>query len=220
MSEEEIKTDGALDPEKDPELAAGSSAPASEPEGDAQSQEEANPNLLWYVAHTYSGYENKVKSDIEQTVKNREDLKGRIVAAAVPTEKATVVKDGKSRTVDRKLFPGYVYVKMIMDDQTWYVVRNTNGVTGFVGPGSKPQALSRAEIAQLGLEQRVASERPVEFAGNIGDTVRIITGAWTGSNGIIRDINDRRQEITLGVEVFNRETPLTVKFGDVELIRE
>lgn len=188
------------------------------------SDEEKNTGAepQWYVAHTYSGYENKVKSDIEQTVKNREDLKGRIVAAAVPTEKATVVKDGKSRTVDRKLFPGYVYVKMIQDDQTWYVVRNTNGVTGFVGPGSKPQPLSAEEVKQLGLDGPAEEqEQPtVEFAGKVGDMVRIIAGAWEGYDAVIREINNRRQSLQVGVEVFGRETPLTIGFQDVEIIKK
>ena len=185
------------------------------------SEEEKNTGAQpqWYVAHTYSGYENKVKSDIEQTVKNREDLKGRIVAAAVPTEKATVVKDGKSRTVDRKLFPGYVYVKMIQDDQTWYVVRNTNGVTGFVGPGSKPQPLSADEVRQLGLDgpEEAEAEPVVEFAGSVGDKVRIISGAWSGYDAVIREINNSRQTLQVGVEVFGRETPLTIGFKDVEM---
>lgn len=173
----------------------------------------------WYVVHTYSGYENKVKVDIEKTVENR-DLGDEILEVIVPTEQVTEHKeDGTKKTMSRKMFPGYVLVKMIQNDDTWYVVRNTRGVTGFVGPGSEPIPLTAAEIKAMGID--LSEDKPrerIEFKGQVGDSVIILSGPFAEMQGKIKNINDSRQELTIVVDMFGRETPAEVNFGDVRII--
>lgn len=173
----------------------------------------------WYVVHTYSGYENKVKANIEKTVENR-NLQDQVLEVIVPIENVLEVKHGTKKPVQRKMFPGYVLINMVMNDDSWYVVRNTRGVTGFVGPGSKPVPLTPAEIKSLGitLPGKQESEPVIEFAGKVGDQVMILSGAWENTVGEITDINDGKQCLTINVEMFGRETPVEISFTDVKLM--
>ena len=164
----------------------------------------------WYVVHTYSGYENKVKMDIEKTIENRK-LQDQILEVSVPLQDAIEVKNGLKKQVQRKLFPGYVLLKMIMNDDTWYVVRNTRGVTGFVGPGSKPVPLSEREIESMGF--RVAE---VEVDFEVGDTVMVTSGAWADTVGIVKEINTQKQIVTIIVDMFGRETSVELNFTEVK----
>ena len=171
---------------------------------------DTNPEAKWYVAHTYSGYENKVKVDIEKTIENR-NLQDQIFEVAVPVQSTVELKNGVEKKIDRKIFPGYVLVHMIMNDETWYVVRNTRGVTGFVGPGSKPVPLSDEEIAMLGSREQ---EVVVNFAE--GDTVVVVSGAWKDTVGVIKAINPSKRSVTIIVEMFGRETPVELSFAEVK----
>ena len=164
----------------------------------------------WYVVHTYSGYENKVKVDIEKTIENR-GLQDQILEVSVPLEEVIEVKNGTKKQVLRKLFPGYVLINMIMNDDTWYVVRNTRGVTGFVGPGSKPVPLSEEEMMSLGFK---TPDVVVDFA--VGDTVVVTAGAWKDTVGVIRTVNESKQSITINVEMFGRETPVELSFSEIK----
>ena len=163
----------------------------------------------WYVAHTYSGYENKVKINIEKTIENRH-LENQIFEVRVPMHDTTEVKDGKKRTVSRKMFPGYVLVRMIMNDDTWYVVRNTRGVTGFVGPGSKPVPLTEAEMKPLGIRVKNIS---VDF--EVGDSVSVVAGIWKDTVGIVQKMDYSKQSATINVELFGRETPVEIGFAEI-----
>lgn len=173
----------------------------------------------WYVVHTYSGYENKVKADIEKTVQNRK-LDDQIFEVVVPLETVVEIKDGTKKSAQKKMFPGYVLINMIMNDDSWYVVRNTRGVTGFVGPGSKPVPLTPTEIKALGITlQGTEAPKPVvQFAGKVGDEVMILSGAWENTVGVIKGINDGKQTLTINVEMFGRETPVEISFTDVKLM--
>lgn len=173
----------------------------------------------WYVAHTYSGYENKVKADIEKTVENR-NLQDKILEVIVPLETVVEIKDGSKKTAQKKMLPGYVLVKMVMDDDSWYVVRNTRGVTGFVGPGSKPVPLTPAEIRNLGITFNDSHDtKPVvQFPGKVGDSVIILSGAWEDTVGVITNINEGKQVVTINVEMFGRETPVEIDFTDVKIM--
>ena len=163
----------------------------------------------WYVVHTYSGYENKVKVDIEKTIENR-DLQDQILEVSVPMLAVTELKNGVEKQADKKMFPGYVLVNMVMNDDTWYVVRNTRGVTGFVGPGSKPVPLTEEEIASLGFQKK---EVAVDF--ELGDVVVVTAGAWKDTVGAIKAINESKKSITINVEMFGRETPVELSFSEV-----
>ena len=138
----------------------------------------------WYVVHTYSGYENKVKANIEKTIENRH-LEDQILEVRVPMEDVIEVKNGTKRQVQKKMFPGYVLLNMVMNDDTWYVVRNTRGVTGFVGPGSKPVPLTPEEMMPLGIKD----EDKVVIDLEVGDSVVVIGGAWKDTTGVIQNIN-------------------------------
>ena len=164
----------------------------------------------WYVVHTYSGYENKVKTNIDKTVENR-NLGERILEVRVPMENVTEVKNGVKKQVPKKMFPGYVLIHMIMDDDTWYVVRNTRGVTGFVGPGSKPVPLTEAEMRNLGIK---TENVVVDFEE--GDLIVVIGGVWKDTSGVITSMNHSKQTVTINVELFGRETPVEVSFADVK----
>ena len=162
----------------------------------------------WYVVHTYSGYENKVKANIEKAIKNR-NMQDLIHVVEVPMQDEVEEKNGTKRTVQRKTFPGYV--QMVMTDDTWYVVRNTRGVTGFVGPDSKPVSLTVDEIKGMGID--LAALRPhVE----IGDPVRILAGAFQDSEGIVKEIHEAKGAIIVSVQGFGREFPVEVSFEQVE----
>ena len=165
---------------------------------------------MWYVVHTYSGYENKVKMDIEKTIENRK-LHDQILEVSVPMQDVVELKNGVRKTVAKKMFPGYVLINMEMNDETWYVVRNTRGVTGFVGPGSKPVPLSPDEIAAL-----AGPESPVVVDFEIGDAVNVISGVWSGTAGVIAAINESKQSVTIHVDMFGRETPVELGFEEVK----
>ena len=163
----------------------------------------------WYVVHTYSGYENKVKANIEKTIENRH-LEDQILEVRVPLEEVVEVKNGVSKAVQKKMFPGYVLLNMVMNDDTWYVVRNTRGVTGFVGPGSKPVPLTEEEMKPLGIKN---DNVVVDF--EIGDTVNVIGGIWKDTVGVIQSINEEKQSVTINVELFGRETPVEISFSEI-----
>lgn len=163
----------------------------------------------WYVVHTYSGYENKVKANIEKTIENRH-LEDQILEVRVPLQEVTEMKNGKNQTVQKKMFPGYVLLNMVMNDDTWYVVRNTRGVTGFVGPGSKPVPLTEAEMFNLGVQ---SDNIEVDFKE--GDTVNVIAGVWKDTVGVVKAINRSKQSVTINVELFGRETPVEIGFSDI-----
>ncbi len=165
----------------------------------------------WYVVHTYSGYENKVKANIEKTIENRH-LENEILEVRVPMEDVVEMKNGQRKPVTRKMFPGYVLVNMVMNDDTWYVVRNTRGVTGFVGPGSKPVPLTEAEMRPLGIRQ----ENVVVNFG-VGDMISVVSGAWADTVGVVQSMNEARQTVTINVEMFGRETPVEIDYADVKL---
>ncbi|MDR1117033.1 MAG: transcription termination/antitermination protein NusG [Oscillospiraceae bacterium] len=166
----------------------------------------------WYVVHTYSGYEGKVAATILSTVENRK-LHDLIFEVSVPTEKVTEIKDSQTKEVEHKLFPGYVLVKMIMTDESWHVVRNIRGATGFVGPGSKPVALTDAEVAALGVEKR---EIKLEYGE--GDSVRIIDGALDGFIGTVEELAPEKNKVRVIVSMFGRETPVELSLDQVESI--
>lgn len=164
----------------------------------------------WYVVHTYSGYENKVKVDIEKTIENR-GLQDQILEVSVPMLPVVELKNGVEKKADKKMFPGYVLINMVMNDDTWYAVRNTRGVTGFVGPGSKPVPLSDEEIASLGFRGE-----DVQMDYEVGDMVVVISGAWKDTVGAIKSINEAKKTITINVEMFGRETPVELNFTEVK----
>ena len=164
----------------------------------------------WYVVHTYSGYENKVKANIEKTIENRH-LEEEILEVRVPMQDVVELKNGARKTVQKKMFPGYVLINMVMNDDTWYVVRNTRGVTGFVGPGSKPVPLTEEEIASLGFQKK---EVAVDF--ELGDVVVVTAGAWKDTVGAIKAINESKKSITINVEMFGRETPVELNFSEIK----
>ena len=163
----------------------------------------------WYVVHTYSGYENKVKANIDKTIENRH-LEDQILEVRVPMQDVVEVKNGVQKATQKKMFPGYVLIHMIMNDDTWYVVRNTRGVTGFVGPGSKPVPLTEVEMASLGIREEVVRDY------EIGDTIQVVAGAWADTVGVIQSMNMQRQSLTINVELFGRETPVEISFAEVK----
>ena len=163
----------------------------------------------WYVVHTYSGYENKVKANIEKTIENRH-LEDEILEVRVPLQDVVEMKNGARRVVQKKLFPGYVLINMVMNDDTWYVVRNTRGVTGFVGPRSKPVPLTEAEMKPLGIQTENVS---IDFGE--GDMIVVVAGAWKDTVGVVQKIDYSKQTATINVELFGRETPVEISFAEV-----
>ncbi|MCL1819870.1 MAG: transcription termination/antitermination protein NusG [Oscillospiraceae bacterium] len=166
----------------------------------------------WYVVHTYSGYENKVAATIEKAVENRK-MHDLIFQCLVPMETVEEVTDQKRKMVDRKVFPGYVLVKMIMTDDSWHVVRNTRGVTGFVGPGSHPIALTEREVEALGVEKR---EIHVKYA--VGDSVKIIEGPLENFIGVVDEVEHDKNVVRVIVSMFGRETPVELELDQVATI--
>ena len=164
----------------------------------------------WYVVHTYSGYENKVKANIDKTIENRH-LEDQILEVRVPMQDVFELKNGAQKQVSKKLFPGYVLINMVMNDDTWYVVRNTRGVTGFVGPGSKPVPLTEEEIMPLGVKKE---DIVVDFEE--GDTIVVTGGVWKDTIGVIQTMNHGKQIVTINVELFGRETPVEISFAEVK----
>lgn len=166
----------------------------------------------WYVIHTYSGYENKVKANLEKIVENR-NMQDYILEIVVPMEKHQEVKDRKTKISFKKIYPGYVLVKMIMTDDSWYVVRNTRGVTGFVGPGSKPVPLSEQEMANMGVE---VVETVLSF--EVGDNVRVINGPLENFIGVVTEINPERMKVRVSVSMFGRDTPVELDYNQVQIL--
>ena len=164
----------------------------------------------WYVVHTYSGYENKVKANIEKTIENRH-LEDQILEVRVPMQDVVEMRNGAKKQVSKKLFPGYVLINMVMNDDTWYVVRNTRGVTGFVGPGSKPVSLTEEEMLPLGIQNENVV---IDFA--VGDSVVVIGGVWKDTVGMIQSINEHKQCVTINVDLFGRETPVEISFTEIK----
>ena len=164
----------------------------------------------WYVVHTYSGYENKVKANIDKTVEHRH-LEDQILEVRVPMQEVIELKNGMEKAAQKKMFPGYVMIHMIMNDDTLYVVRNTIGVSGFVGPGSKPFPLTDAEIDALGI-----MDAEVIAQYEVGETIVVTSGAWKDTGGVIQEINTQKQSLTINVELFGRETPVEISFAEVK----
>ena len=173
----------------------------------------------WYVVHTYSGYENKVAGDLMTTAENRQ-LQDMILDVKVPTEIVTekvINRKGEEtvKEVEHKIYPGYVFVKMVYTDETWYVVRNIRGCTGFVGPGSKPVPLSPGEIERL---TTPASQQKVVMNIEPGDVVIVTAGAWAETTGVVSAVNQQKQTVTIQVELFGRSTPVEINFSEVKKV--
>ena len=176
------------------------------------SQEDRSKEPNWYVVHTYSGYENKVKTDLEKTIKNRE-LEDYFFDIVVPMEEQIEIKDGKRKTNLKQVFPGYVLIKMIVTEESWYIVRNTRGVTGFVGSGTDPIPLTQAEIRNMGFEVQVVN---VDY--DVNDTVRVVNGPLASFIGTVQEINKDKGKVKVLVSMFGRETPVELEFAQVEKI--
>ena len=166
----------------------------------------------WYVVHTYSGHENKVKANIEKLVENRE-MQDIIFEVRVPVEEVAEIKNGKKKMKERKMFPSYVIIKMIMTDESWYLVRNTRGVTGFVGPGSKPVPLSDEEVKALGVVERLPA---IELA--IGDTIKVKEGPFEDFIGAVESISQEKRKIKAFVSMFGRETLIELDYDQIEKV--
>jgi len=163
----------------------------------------------WYVVHTYSGYENKVKANLEKIVENR-NMQDYILDIVVPLEEQIEIKDGKKKATLKKVFPGYVLVKMIMSDESWYIVRNTRGVTGFVGPGSKPVPLNDDEVKAMGVEEFMPV---VDY--EVGDNVRVVSGPLENFIGLVEEINMEKRKVRVAVSMFGRETPVELELVQI-----
>ena len=174
------------------------------------SQDENKQEPKWYVVHTYSGYENKVKTDLEKTIKNRE-LEDYFFNIVVPMEEQVEIKDGKRKANLKKVFPGYVLKKMIVTEQSWYIVRNTRGVTGFVGSGTDPIPLTDQEIRNMGFD-----EVPVTVDYDVNDSVQVLNGPLEGFVGVVQEINKQKQKVKVLVSMFGRETPVELEFSQVQ----
>lgn len=164
----------------------------------------------WYVVHTYSGYEEKVRKDIMKTIENRR-LEDQMFEVMVPVQDVTDIKKGVKKTVSKKMFPGYVLVHMIKNDVTWYVVRNTRGVTGFVGPGSEPVPLTDAEMVRLGVRVN-----DIEIDVEVGDAIKVIAGPWDGTVGNIKTINRTKQTVTIDIDLFGRSTDVEISLAEIQ----
>ena len=166
----------------------------------------------WYVVHTYSGYENKVASNLEKTIENR-NLRDMIQEVRVPTEIVTEIKDNKEREIEKKIFPGYVLVKMILNDDSWYIVRNIRGCTGFVGPSTKPIPLTSEEVKKLGVEVK-----SIKLSYKVGESVKIIDGPLANMVGTVSNIDTKKKLVKVIVSMFGRETPAELELGQIEPI--
>ena len=179
----------------------------------AENKKSSKKNVKrWYIVQTYSGYENKVKTDLEKTVKNRE-LEDYFFDIVVPMEEQIEIKDGKRKANLKKVFPGYVLIKMIVTEESWYIVRNTRGVTGFVGSGTDPIPLTNEEIRSMGFETSV-----VEVDYDVNDSVKILNGALSGFIGTVQEINKEKGKVKVLVSMFGRETPVELEFAQVEKV--
>ena len=177
------------------------------------SQKDYDMVARWYVVHTYSGYENKVKTDLEKTIKNRE-LEDFFFDIIVPMEEQIEIKDGKRKTNLKKVFPGYVLIKMIVTEESWYIVRNTRGVTGFVGSGTDPIPLTEEEIRNMGFETTIIN---VDY--EVNDSVKVVNGPLSGFIGTVQEINKEKNKVKVMVSMFGRETPVELEFYQVKKVK-
>jgi transcriptional antiterminator NusG len=201
-------------------MARAEEAPAGEPSPESTAEEEpkapAQDERRWYVVHSYSGYENKVKRNLEQRIESM-NMRDKIFQVVVPTVEEVELHDGKRRTVERRVFPGYVLVQMIMDDDSWYVVRNTPGVTGFVGIGNKPTPLSQEEVDRI--LKRIQAQAPkIRVSFRVGQKVRIIDGPFTDFVGTVDEVDESKGKVKVLVSFFGRETPIELDFLQVEKV--
>ncbi len=178
--------------------------------------QEVPPETAWYVIHSYSGYENKVKKNLEHRIESM-DMAGKIFQVVVPTEEEIELKDGQRRVVERRVFPGYVLVQMVMDEQSWYVVRNTPNVTGFVGMGNKPTPLPDEEVKRI-MRQLESEEPKIKVDFKVGQKVRIVEGAFAEFTGIVQDLHPDKGRARVMVSFFNRDTPVDVDFLQLEKV--
>jgi transcriptional antiterminator NusG len=174
------------------------------------------PAGSWYVVHSYSGYENKVKQNLEQRIETM-DMQGSIFEVVVPTEEEVEIRDGKKKTSRKRVFPGYILVHMVLDDESWYVVRNTPGVTGFVGSGTRPIPLTEPEVAKI-LERMEAEQPRMKVNFRLGETVRIVEGPFADFMAVVDEIHPERGKVRVLVSFFGRETPVEMDFLQVEKI--
>ena len=170
----------------------------------------------WYVVHTYSGYENKVKANIDKTIETRH-LEDQILEVRVPLEEVPEIRNGVEKVVQRKMFPGYVMIHMIMNDDTWYVVRNTPGVIGFVGSGGKPLPLEEEEVQQM-LKRVGLEEAKAALNFSVGDTIRVVGGPFNEMIGIVEAINEEKEKAKVRLSMFGREMPVELDFVNIEVI--
>lgn len=200
--------DSKVNEEQIPETTAASEAPSDR----KYIKQEKTDKPYWYVVYTYSGYENKVKTNLEKTIENM-NLHDSIMDVKVPMEETIEIKNGKKKHVQKKMFPGYVMVKMYLTDDSWYVVRNTNGVTGFVGPGSKPIPLTDAEVRAMGVEN---VQIKVDVA--VGDSIIITSGPFESFVGTVEEVNAERQKVKVSVSLFGRDTSVELDFVQIKRI--
>ena len=218
MADEQIKTDESVtEPEPVERAAAVPESPlVSAADG---SGPPTNPNMKWYIIHTYSGFERKVKESIEARLRADERLGGKIGRVLIPTESVTEVRGGKKYTSERMFYPGYVLVEMDMDDNVWHVVKSTPRVTGFVGTGQQPTPLSDEEVQQIVYRVADSKEKPklkVKFEKN--ESVRITEGPFASFTGVVDEVNEDRETLKVMVTIFGRSTPVELEFGQVEKV--
>ncbi len=206
-AEESPRAEETVSSDKSP--VAPTESPASSSSGEA-----APGGPAWYVIHCYSGYENKVRHNLEQRIETM-GMKDKVFDVVVPTQEEIEVRDGKRRTVERHIFPGYVLVNMILTEESWFVVRNTPGVTGFVGMGNMPTPLRPEEVAQI-LKRMEAEAPTVKVTFKVGERVRIIDGPFNDFRGVVSEIDMERNKVRVMVSFFGRETPVELDFLQVE----
>ena len=177
--------------------------------------EPVDPRIKWYVIHTYSGYENKVRDNLLRRIESM-NMRDKIFQVLVPTEEELEFKDGKKKTVMRKIYPGYVFVEMILTEDSWYVVRNTSGVTGFVSPGNKPVPLPDDEVRRI--KQMMGMEAPtrVKLDLSVGQTIKVTHGPFQDFHGLVEEVSPEREKVRVLISIFGRETPVELDFGQVE----
>jgi transcriptional antiterminator NusG len=200
--------------EVEPEAAVEAPAPEPEPQIAPAPAQPTQDGRRWYVIHTYSGYENKVKTNLEHRIQSM-DMGDKIFQVLVPTEEEIEIKNGKRHPVERKIFPGYVLVEMVMSDDSWYVVRNTPGVTSFVGSGNKPTELNDTEVRQI-LRQIKLDAPKYKVAFTKGEAVRVTDGPFTDLHGVVDEVNPERNKVKVLVSIFGRETPVELDFLQIE----
>ena len=212
MTEEEVKSENNSSP-----VETGQAEASAPPE--AESATPQNPNMKWYIIHTYSGFERKVKESIESRVRAYPELEHKIGRVLIPTESVTEVRGGKKYTSERMFYPGYVLVEMDMDDNVWHVVKGTPRVTGFVGTGQQPTPLSEEEVQQIVYRVADSKEKPklkIKFEKN--ESVRISEGPFASFTGVVDEVNEDRETLKVMVTIFGRSTPVELGFGQVEKV--